>query len=1308
MGRQGTTRSDVPHEGISRRIGAYASAHRLKRRWLAVLSVLAAVVVCATAYALTLPASTMTGAASLPAGAQVPEGYTRQYSAQDNASGVAVTVHAAEGVVPEGAELKVSMLQQGDEAYVAAERELAAQTRSADEGDYGFAAMNIRFEDAEGNEVEPAGDVYVVIDAESILPEDADPESVTVQHHAEKDEGVVVEAVADAVDATDGVVATEDATVQAAFAVDGFSTFTITWNAGSYPQRMLTVHYVDQSGNEIQGNTTAHDSADRNEWIRLSDYAGEVLTIGGDTYEYQSARVNSYDGDEVRWVRNWDGGRLRGWYRSNNYSQPSNNGTRFSSNQNADVYLVYSKQIGTVDTVDSTAEGVHMYMFNYPNDRRQFTEGAYKENNREGDVKEGLVSTTTNRNGWPVFSGRYETTLNESLAQFFGNLQSAYNVSDSNAVNHLFLQSKYNEDGTFYYSAFENFAKLENDGDFTLYNALGTPASSEQYYFKRGNFMPYNDLNFNRIANRNLYNSEGEALQPGDPGYNDPIYALEGEADFHFGMYVWADFYQPQGGQVENNAGTSSKDMVFEFTGDDDMWVFIDGVLVLDLGGIHDAQSGSINFATGEVRFTDTVLNSTQAEWHETTLRAQYEAANREGSVDWKGNTFADGSSHRIQIFYMERGEGASNLKMSFNLKTIPDGQLSVEKQVEHYYAEQLKDVEYTMQVNVNGEPYANQPYTLFEQEGGGTTDGKGRFTLKHGQTAVFPDLTVDDKVEVWEEGSSDTEEGVSISQNYAIDYTVTDGAGQTMEGASTEGGKVSATMPGYGSIQVHVTNTATFTRPLKVVKSFEGTEDNKAPDGFEATYTLYEVDESGNKVEPAIGSVKYSDFTNGEYVFWLDTNKNYTVIESFGEGDNDGGTDTLPWISVTSTTNDPAEGTEVTAGIVHLDEHDATLESDSPNNPVDTITLTNVYGKSTADLTIIKNIYGFTEDQVERLIETDPILRFDVDVFEDGETLIEDENSNDPKEHLNYHDWTFDVKDTLDSDGFMNGGWDSEVTGYENGGGNQSIDSGESANYTDISMEKVTDKTGTYYRYEVTINDVALTDWYRVWEQHMEVAGYDVDATVAEYPSDGTDDNIDNYLVDGGGSSGDHGGRATAFQLTGDTAVEFTNKYTPNEFTGTKVNEDGTVTLSGAEFYLMDSEGKYYCVQTVENLQVTTWVDNDSQATKLTSDEDGVFSVQGLPDGSYRLVEVKAPDGYQLPASNFTFAVNEGKVIHVSSGMASNQKTLTVTNTKGVQLPNTGGSGTTLITYGGIALMAVAGCGYGLRRTRERRGDQS
>ena len=60
-------------------------------------------------------------------------------------------------------------------------------------------------------------------------------------------------------------------------------------------------------------------------------------------------------------------------------------------------------------------------------------------------------------------------------------------------------------------------------------------------------------------------------------------------------MTMGINFNVPADGKV------NGKDMVFEFKGDDDVWVYIDDVLVLDIGGTHGAQSGTINFATGEI-----------------------------------------------------------------------------------------------------------------------------------------------------------------------------------------------------------------------------------------------------------------------------------------------------------------------------------------------------------------------------------------------------------------------------------------------------------------------------------------------------------------------------------------------------------------------------------------------------------------------------------------------------------------------------------------------------------------------------------
>ncbi len=939
----------------------------------------------------------------------IPEGYV-EYTF-DSEDGLSVLAYAPEDAF-DGQEVTLfaEVLAEDSEEYARAQANLDASDAV---GDYdGMVAMDIRFQDADGKEVEPnaeVGPVYVDIQAEALIPEDVDTSTLAVQHHAETTDGglfgtgifagteVTVETVADANTETGTITAvpaeasipetlpaladepmteeiatleepaeeeTEEPAavpmnVEASFGVESFSTFTITWSDYYGNTSTVTVHYVTEDGNEIYSGQETNISANSNTAIDLSKYVVSIKE-----FSYKGIHLDTVDGTsttQIRYYSNW----------GNSYWQYSrrNNWIRWYNAK--DVYIVYEdtrdpiKNLTTVDTVDSTSEGVHMYMRNF--DGKAFGGGEYAP----GDVKEGLASQTVNKNGWPTLTGESDTPTGKSFAEVFfdnGNLN-AYNVSDTYAVNELFLQSEFDKNGTFYYSSFENFATLKNDNDqnFTVYEQLGTPNAGENYFYQRGNFMPYNTLNINNIANYNLYDDTGAPLTEEDERVNEPVYGLNENADFHFGMYIWADFYQPQDGMVENSDGSGESPMIFEFTGDDDMWVYIDGVLVLDLGGIHDAQSGSINFTDGTIKYTDTQTNQAPI-WHKTTLRAQYEAAGKTG-LDWDGNTFIDGSNHRIQIFYMERGEGASNLKISFNLKTIPDGQLAVGKKVEHYYAPQLKDVEYTMQVTVNNQLYANKPYTIMGTDKTGETDEKGQFTLKHDQTALFPDLTVDDQVAVKEVATSDTPEGVTIAQNYNITYTVTDGAGNTIGGTGDDG-TVIATMPGYGSINVRVTNTATFTRPLKLVKTFDTPSGNAAPDGFEATYTLYEVTATGNV---AIGSVRYSDLVDGEYTFWLDTGKDYTIVESFdGEGDNKAETDNAKWLGVSTTTNDPATGTQPNEGIVYLDENDAT-----EGGNVDTITLTNRYGEPSGDLSITKKV----ERTDGGSVDPDSIFNFTVTV---------------------------------------------------------------------------------------------------------------------------------------------------------------------------------------------------------------------------------------------------------------------------------------------------------------------------------------
>lgn len=938
----------------------------------------------------------------IPMGAfpeELPEGYMEYRF--ENEDGLSVLAYAPENAF-DGQEVTLfaEVLAEESDAYTQAAENLA----NAGTEYTGMMAMDIRFQDADGSEVEPnaeAGPVYVDIQAEALLPEDVDTSTLAVQHHAEIPDGgflgtglfagteVTVETVADANTETGTITAvpveaaipetlpaladepmseeiatleepaeeeTEELAavpmnVEASFGVESFSTFTITWSGYWGGTSTVTVHYITEDGNEIYSGQETDIPANGNVAIDLRNYA---VTIEG--FRYQGIHLNTVNGTSAIKIR-YNSNKNKWEYSNNSWRDDWGSwyGRTVEENHQRvtyyDVYIVYEdirnsiERLTTVDTVDSTAKGVHMYMRNF--NGKAFGGGEYYP----GDVKEGLASQTVNGNGWPTLTGASDTPNGKSFAEvFFGNSNlNAYNVSNDYAVNELFLQSEFDTNGTFYYSSFENFATLKNDGDknFTVYEQLGTPNAGENYFYQRGNFMPYNTLNIKDIANYNLYDDTGAPLTEEDERVNEPVYGLNEKADFHFGMYIWADFYQPQNGMVEDNEGGGVSPMIFEFTGDDDMWVYIDGVLVLDLGGIHDAQSGSINFTDGTIEYTDTQTNQTPV-WHSTTLKAQYEAAGKTG-LDWKGDTFIDGSNHRIQIFYMERGEGASNLKISFNLKTIPDGQLAVSKNVEHYYAPQLADTTYTMKVTVNDKPYANEDYTIYGTEQTGKTDSNGQFELKHDQTALFPDLTVGNKVTVKEVGTSDTEEGVEIEQNYGITYTVTDGGGNIIGGVG-EDGTVTATMPGYGSIKVDVTNTATFTRPLKLVKNFVTPTGSMAPEGFQATYTLYEVTASDN-IE--IGSVRYSDLKNGEYTFWLDTGKDYTIVETFDrQGDNKAETVAVEWLGVSTTTNDPATGTQPSAGIVHLDENDTT-EGES----IDTIILTNRYGEPAGNLSITKKV---------------------------------------------------------------------------------------------------------------------------------------------------------------------------------------------------------------------------------------------------------------------------------------------------------------------------------------------------------------
>ena len=224
------------------------------------------------------------------------------------------------------------------------------------------------------------------------------------------------------------------------------------------------------------------------------------------------------------------------------------------------------------------------------------------------------------------------------------------------------------------------------------------------------------------------------------------------ENRYSFGMNLGADFYMPKDGKVNN------QDMVFDFTGDDDVWVFIDGVLVLDLGGIHQALSGSINFATGKITY-----DKTQRYGNPPAAKIT-EAFSKAGET-WDSTPY---KTHHLSFFYLERGDGGSNCKIRFNLPVKPSKAIDIEKETLGTI-DANKQFQFQLFVDGSPTPYQGKysvynAYTNQVVQSDKSTGDNGVITLAKGQFARVQsnDFTDDTTYKVRELNSS----GYTVSAN--------------------------------------------------------------------------------------------------------------------------------------------------------------------------------------------------------------------------------------------------------------------------------------------------------------------------------------------------------------------------------------------------------------------------------------------------------------------------------------------------------------------------------------------------------------
>lgn len=330
-------------------------------------------------------------------------------------------------------------------------------------------------------------------------------------------------------------------------------------------------------------------------------------------------------------------------------------------------------------------------------------------------VKKTLV------NGYPAIDAGTYTSYNtsgtytdESLAYLFNSASQANGKQDGKAVYNN-VQGLFQLQNGYYvydsYGSHGNYAVYNSTtNSFDVYNKAGVYKDSVSDA-NRGQFFPFDS------AEKVFEEQNGQlSPKPITDGTNDKL-------NHHFGMSMTTEFVQPASGKTTDN-----KDMIFEFSGDDDVWVYIDGVLVGDLGGIHEKATLEINFATGEVKVGHIDgANGTRKDIENTTIKAKFDTAGVNTS-NFRGNTFCDSSKHTLSFFYLERGAGASNMKLKFNLTTLPSSE--VEK------------------VNQNGEAVQGAKFALYQSGANwktqgdpiaqGTTDDKGQLVLLESDGSVL------------------------------------------------------------------------------------------------------------------------------------------------------------------------------------------------------------------------------------------------------------------------------------------------------------------------------------------------------------------------------------------------------------------------------------------------------------------------------------------------------------------------------------------------------------------------------------------
>ena len=1181
------------------------------------------------------------------------------------------------GVIADSAKLQIVPIEQDNEdtqkQYAEVKKQLLEKAQNEIYDIAGFLAYDISFVDENGNKIEPDGKVQISMEYKKItMPEelkdrkDSKDTDVTVMHLEEDTSGKVKEVVdlSESKQLKDITTTAKKVVKKVDFETESFSTFTIIWKQNG--QIKTTVNLVDDRGKAIELSETntalSNLEIDAKSFllssITATTYSQYYKLTDSEQQNYQFMKAvvtdsgTSYDGTNGTDIISLEVENRTTYYRTES-------GQNREELQNKTLYFVYTEMLSTVETVDSASKGIKIKMIDLEGEANKYLKNGDNSinlggNYGNGTIKKNLLKRRLGTDGYPIAKNGAK-----SLSGLF---------KGATETNHLFIKSIYANTGYYEYSSFENYAYLDTSSsgstkDFKVYKQIGTPTNEDKYFYKRGNFMPYNSIIDGRFStNKNLRDEDGNVLTDTAPRKGEKLYLVNGTPNYYFGMEVSANFVQQKNGQVTQNG--KKEPMVYEFNGDDDMWVFIDGTLVLDIGGIHDAHSGKINFATGVVSWKDCVTGGTPAE-STTTIKELFKEAgyfpdgnpwnDNKVSDYFQGDTFKDYSSHTMRMFYFERGAGASNLHMKFNLPVVPDGSIEVKKELSNTDKEKYANVRFKFKVyaqkSKGNETFEENTYEVLKAakmaDGTAVTfDDDGAFYLKPGQKATFSGLKDHQKYYVEEIGvKSDEYDDIKINEVSYTEYT----ENENEEGKKVKDIRTSKEVAENRRLVVFTNNcSAANKRELRITKAMK--EGQTTDDKF--SFKIYLTSTEGQLV-PYVGPYYlYCVNDRGENekeTIYYKKNENGTLralesgeVEVAGDTDSEGQITGIP-VGYTISITQILSGTKFKVEEINLNNQEYKVPTITVSDCKDVDTSKEYTAEGTIELGNDASVL-VTNHKNYKVIKAEKKWK---DSRKSGETGAENP----------------DLKDDLKPESTFLGLYYKDAAQPEQV---KQVDATDAANQWNCEFEIPGNRALSDYTVREVVkngeNNYSLVNS----EEYIKLGKYIYQVTYSDSEKTETTEGVEEKTV----------------------SVVNTLQRGSIEITKNNANKEG---LGGAEFKITGPD----------NYEETV-------TTPLDGPKKGVITISDLLPGEYVITETKAPANYNLLANPITVVVGTTEGESASSGftVVGDSNThyyydlkMEITNNKLFDMPAAGGG--FRATIFGVGIMIIAGGWYIIRRRR-------